>query len=221
MTESVDLIETTDEEVLGPTELESLIERAELLGLKYDKRWGVEKMRELVNTAVNAEANQLPDLKAAAETAVTTNTEISAELLAQAVAAQPEVPKVETLSEKRYRLRQEANKLVRVHIMNMNPARKEWESDTYTVGNAYIGTITRVVPFNVDWHIEQALLNVLQERECTVFKQKKNPNTGAMETKMHKIKELHIAILPPLTETELKKLAQRQAMAAGTEEDED
>lgn len=217
MTDSVDLNDTQDEEVVGPTELESLIERAELLGLKYDKRWGVEKMRELVNAAVNADANQLPDLKAVAEAAVTTNTEVSAELLAQAVAAQPVVPKTETLSEKRYRLRQEANKLVRVHIMNMNPARKEWESDTYTVGNAYIGTISRTVPFNVDWHVEQALLNVLQERECTVFTQKKNPNTGAMETKMRKIKELHIAILPPLTETEIKSLAQRQAMAAGTE----
>lgn len=220
MTNSVDLNETQDEEVLGPTELESLIERAELLGLKYDKRWGVEKMRELVNAAVNAEANQLPDLKTVAEAAVNTNTEVSTELLSQAVAAQPAKPKEETLSEKRYRLRQEANKLVRVHIMNMNPARKEWESDTYTVGNAYIGTITRTIPFNVDWHVEQALLNVLQERECTVFSQKKNPNTGAMETKMRKIKELHIAILPPLTEAEIKALAQRQAMAAGTETEE-
>lgn len=220
MTESVDLTETQDEEVLGPTELESLIERAELLGLKYDKRWGVEKMRELVNTAVNAEANQLPDLKAAAETAVTTNTEVSMEQLQAAVAAAPAVPKTETLSEKRYRLRQEANKLVRVHIMNMNPARKEWESDTYTVGNAYIGTITRTIPFNVDWHVEQALLNVLQERECNVFTQKKNPNTGHTETKMRRIKELHIAILPDLTETELKELARRQAMAAGNEDEE-
>lgn len=221
MTDSVDLNNTQDDEVLGPTELESLIERAELLGLKYDKRWGVEKMRELVNAAVNAEANQLPDLKAAAENAVTTQTEITSESLAQAVAAAPELPKEETLSEKRYRLRQEANKLVRVHIMNMNPARKDWESDTYTVGNSYIGTITRTIPFNVDWHVEKALLNVLQERECTVFSQKKNPNTGAMETKMRKIKELHIAILPDLTEAEIKALAQRQAMAAGTEQDED
>lgn len=221
MTNSVDQIETQEEEVLGPTELESLVERADLLGLKYDKRWGVEKMRELVNAAVNAEANQLPDLKAAAEAAVTTNTEVSAATLASAVAAVAVAPKEETLSEKRYRLKQEANKLVRVHIMNMNPARKDWESDTYTVGNSMIGTITRTIPFNVDWHVEQALLNVLQERECTVFSQKKNPNTGTMETKMRKIKELHIAVLPPLTPEELKALAQRQAMAAGTDHDED
>lgn len=220
MTDSVDLIDTQDEEVLGPTELESLIERAELLGLKYDKRWGVEKMRELVNAAVNAEANQLPDLKAAAENAVTTQTEVSAEQLAQAVAAQPVVSKAETLSEKRYRLRQEASKLVRVHIMNMNPARKDWESDTYTVGNAYIGTITRTIPFNVDWHVEKALLNVLQERECNVFTQKKNPSTGHVETKMRRIKELHIAILPDLTESELKELARRQALAQGSEDEE-
>ena len=219
MTDSVDLNDT--EELVGPTELEALVARADLLNLKYDKRWGVEKMRELVNAAVNAEANQLPVLQAVSEVAVTTQTEISPEALAQAVAVQAPLPKEETLSEKRYRLRQAANKLVRVHIMNMNPARKDWESDTYTVGNAYIGTITRTIPFNVDWHVEAALLNVLQERECTVFNQKKNPNTGVTETKMRKIKELHIAILPDLTKEELAKLAQRQAMAAGTENDED
>jgi hypothetical protein len=215
-----------EDDLAEPSELDSLRARADLMGLQYKRTLGVEKMRELVNAAVNAEANKLPDLQAAAEQAVTTNfaqvlSEVTQDQLAAAIAAVPEVPKAETLSEKRYRLKQEANKLVRVHIMNMNPARKDWESDTYTVGNAYIGTITRTIPFNVDWHVEQALLNVLQERECIVFREKKDQQTGHMSVKSVRIKELQIAILPPLTEQELKELGRRQAMAAGTETDED
>lgn len=210
-----------EDDVAEPSELDSLRARADLMGLQYKRTLGVEKMRELVNAAVNADANKLPDLQAAAEQAVTTNTEVTQDQLAAAVAAVPLAPKAETLSEKRYRLKQEANKLVRVHIMNMNPARKDWESDTYTVGNAYIGTITRTIPFNVDWHVEQALLNVLQERECIVFREKKDQQTGQMSVKSVRIKELQIAVLPPLTEQELKELGRRQAMAAGTETDED
>lgn len=208
-----------EDDIVEPSELDSLRARADLMGLQYKRTLGVEKMRELVNAAVSAEPNQLPDLKALAEQAVQTQTEVTADQLSAAIAAIPAIPKEETLSEKRYRLKQEANKLVRVHIMNMNPARKDWESDTYTVGNTYIGTITRTVPFNVDWHVEQALLNVLQERECIIFREKKNQQTGQMNVKSVRIKELQIAILPPLTEQELKELGRRQAMAAGSDDD--
>lgn len=208
-----------EDDIVEPSELDSLRARADLMGLQYKRTLGVEKMRELVNAAVNAEPNQLPDLKALAEQAVQTQTEVTADQLSAAIAAIPTIPKEETLSEKRYRLKQEANKLVRVHIMNMNPARKDWESDTYTVGNTYIGTITRTVPFNVDWHVEQALLNVLQERECIIFREKKNQQTGQMNVKSVRIKELQIAILPPLTEQEIKELGRRQAMAAGSDDD--
>lgn len=217
----VDPLLDDDDNIPEPTELESLQARADLMNLKYDKRLGLEKMRELVNTAVLAETPPLPNLEEPVVETPVVNTAVTVDQLAAAISAVPEVPQVETLSEKRYRLKQEARKLVRVHIMNMNPARKDWECETYSVGNNFIGNITRVVPFNTDWHIEQALLNALQERECTIFREKKDQSTGQMVKRMVKIKELQIAVLPPLTEKEIRELAQRQAMAAGTETDED
>ena len=96
----------------------------------------------------------------------------------------------------------------------MNPAKKEWEGEIFTVGNAVVGSVKKYVPFNADegWHVPYIIYEALRERQCQIFVSSKTKNGVTMrQGKM--IKEYAIEVLPPLTEEELKDLAQRQAMA--------
>lgn len=168
-------------------ELERLKAKAEFLGVKYHPSISFEKLQAKI-------AEHLKETETKAETAA--------------------VEDGEDLNAKRARLRAEAMKLVRVNITCMNPFKREWDSEIITVGNSYVGSVKRCVPFNTPdgWHIEQILLNAMRERMCQVFVNEKAPN-GQTIRKGKLIKEFAIEILPPLTEQELKELARRQAIA--------
>ena len=179
-----------NEDVLEmPDELTSLKQRADLMGLSYHPSIGLEKLREKVNAALASQEETKPE------------------------EGTPE-PLTETNEQKRRRLRDEAAKLVRIRVTCMNPNKKEWEGEIITAGNAGVGTFKKYVPFNADegWHVPNIIYQVLKGRECQVF----HTVTGPRGNKFRKgklIKEFAIEVLPPLTEDELKDLAQRQAMA--------
>ena len=179
-----------NEDVLEmPDELTSLKQRADLLGLSYHPSIGLEKLRDKVNAALSAQEETKPE-------------EVAQD------------PVTETLDQKRRRLRDEAAKLVRIRVTCMNPNKKEWEGEIITAGNAGVGTFKKYVPFNADegWHVPNIIYQVLKDRECQVF----STVTGPRGNKFRKgklIKEFAIEVLPPLTEEELKDLAQRQAMS--------
>lgn len=182
-------VETT--ELDTPDELTTLKARADLLGVSYHPSIGVDKLREKINAKL---ADEAPSTQP--ETAATVGEE--------------------TAAAKKLRLQREAMALVRIRVTCMNPNKKEWEGELFTVGNANVRTITKYVPFNADegWHVPQILLNQLRERECQVFTTVKDEK-GNNVRKGKLIKEFAIEVLPPLTPAELKDLAQRQAMAKG------
>ncbi|MFW9600935.1 MAG: hypothetical protein ACMV1B_01275 [Prevotella sp.] len=128
------------------------------------------------------------------------------------------VTKVPSEEEKRITLIREANKLVRVRITCMNPAKKEWEGEIITVSNSVIGTIRKYIPFNADdgWHVPKAILNMLDERMCQVFNSVPD-GKGNMVRKGKLVKEFSIEVLPDLTPSELHDLAQRQSMSKAVE----
>lgn len=169
-------------------ELSTLKARADLLGVSYHPSIGVEKLREKLAAAME-------DTEPKNE-----GTGIGAP--------------VESEAQKRLRLMQEATKLVRIRVTCMNPAKKEWEGEIITVGNAGVGTYKKYIPFNADegWHVPNIIYQALQERQCQVFVSTKTKN-GVTIRQGKLIKEFAIEVLPPLTEEELKDLAQRQAMA--------
>lgn len=114
----------------------------------------------------------------------------------------------------RLQAQRKAAELVRIRVTCMNPAKKEWEGEIFTVGNATVGTFKKFVPFNADegWHVPRIIFEQMKERECQVFVTKRDARGNTSRTgKM--IKEFAIEVLPQLTEDELKDLAQRQAMA--------
>lgn len=182
-----------DGELIVPDELTSLKARADLLGISYHPSIGLEKLKEKVNAAV------------VASEPVVTQTPLEAESAA------------ETKEQRRARKRREANKLVRIRVTCMNPAKKEWDGELFTAGNSLVGSFTKMVPFNADegWYVPQIILNQIQQRMCQIFVSTKD-DRGNTIRRGKQIKEFAVEILPDLTMEELRDLAQRQAMANGT-----
>lgn len=183
---------TDENDGLVQDELATLKERADKLGIKYHPSIGVATLREKVNAALE---------EARPGEVETTSTE--------------EADGGETRAQRIGRLRKEASKLVRIRVTCMNPNKKDWEGEIFTASNAVVGTFKRYVPFNADegWHVEQIILEQLKQRQCQVFVKKRARGVTTSEGKL--IKEFAIEVLPPLTEAEIKDLAQRQAMANG------
>lgn len=181
--------ETTDNEIQATVqdELAALKARADMLGLTYHPSIGVEKLREKVNAALAPPAEE-PKVEAEAVE--------------------------ETVGARNARLKREASKLVRIRVTCMNPAKKEWEGEIFSVGNAVVGSFTKYVPFNTEdgWHVPAMILQMIQDRQCQVF-YTVTDQRGNKSRKGKLIKEFSVEVLPPLTPEELHDLAQRQAMS--------
>ena len=106
--------------------------------------------------------------------------------------------------------------LRRVKIMCMNPQKREWLGEIISVGSAKWGTFKKFIPFDGQpYHIPQIMYDMLKERKCTVFHtEKQKEGRGGDIRKGRLIPEFNIVDLPPLTEKELKTLADQQALAA-------
>lgn len=200
---SADLIDNSDLPV--PSRLESLKQKADLLGIRYHPSIGEEALAAKIDAKM-AEAPATTAVAAAAADGATINpagsTDTSGELVF-----------METPSQKRARLMREASELVRIRLTCMNPNKKEWEGEIFTVANSVVGTHRKYVPFNAEegWHVPRIILEALLAKECQIFVDVKTPKGKVRQGKL--IKEFAIEILPPLTPEELHDLAQRQAMA--------
>ncbi|MCM2973728.1 hypothetical protein [Larsenimonas suaedae] len=170
-------------------ELTVLKNRATAMGIAFHPNIGVDKLREKVNAALTESA---PEQDAPATDSTSG----------------------ETAAQRRARLKREASKLIRVRVTCMNPLKREHEGEIFTAGNAMVGSFKKYVPFNADdgWHIPQIIYNQLTQRQCQVFYTERDAR-GNTTRKGKLIREFNVEVLPPLTEAELKELAQRQAMA--------
>ena len=173
-------------------ELVSLKARADKLGIKYHPSISTTKLREKVQEALSDDV-----VPAKTEAVKDTGKETELQL--------------------RGRKRREANALIRIRVSCMNPNKKEWDGEIITTGNTNTGTIKKFVPFNSEegYHVPHMIYEQLLQRQCQVFVTVKD-NRGNKVRKGKLIKEFAIEVLPPLTEKELKELAQRQAMASGS-----
>lgn len=168
------------------SELDALKARAEMLGVKFHPSISLEKLREKVNAAIES----APEEESAA------------------------APAARTLD--KAKLLADATKLVRIRLTCMNPAKKDYEGEIFSVGNALVGTIRKYIPFNAEdgWHVPHMMYEALRDRECQIFTTRRDDKGNSVpSSKM--IKEFAIEVLPPLTKEELAELARRQAMAAG------
>lgn len=121
-------------------------------------------------------------------------------------------PVVETKGQIRKRLQKEASKLVRIRISCLNPNKREWEGEIFTVSNAAVGTFRKYVHFDTEWHVPNIIFEQLKERKFQQFYTAKGPR-GEKTRRGKLVNEFAIEVLPPLTDDELKELAQQQALA--------
>lgn len=100
--------------------------------------------------------------------------------------------------------RKDLMKLVRVRITPMAPFEKQLAGTIMDVGNTIVGNVKRYIPFNVDWHIEQIILNALQDKKYRAKREYTDPQTRrkVYENQFHK--SFGIEVLPALTEEELE-----------------
>ena len=121
---------------------------------------------------------------------------------------------------KKYRngsnVRKEASALVRCRIQCMNPAKKDWPGEIFSVGSAKLGTFKKFVPFNnpEPYHLPKIIYDMLVEKKCTVFYTERDER-GNKIRKGRLINEFAIEVLPPLSKEELSELARTQALKAG------
>ena len=190
MTGDNDMQELPNEDELVVDELEVLKARADKLGIKYHPSISLAKLKEKVSEGL---ADEAP------EEVVTVK------------------PGKETDVQLKARKRREANALIRIRVSCMNPNKKEWDGEIITTGNTNTGTIKKFIPFNSDegYHVPHMIYEQLLQRQCQVFVTVKD-NRGNKVRKGKLIKEFAVEVLTPLTEKELKELAQRQAMATGS-----
>lgn len=177
--------EITQDESQTPSELESLRARADMLGIEYRHNTGVVKLRNLVNQAMNP-----------VEEVVT-------------------APVKQTEAQKVAEARDEAAKLIRIRITCMNPNKKNWEGEIFSVGSAKLGTFKKFVPFDAPdgWHVPNIIHNMIEDRKCSVF-YTHTSSSGAKTRKSKLVPEFSIDILPQLSAEELRNLARQQALVS-------
>ena len=184
-------LQETNDTKLVQDELTVLKARADKMGISYHPSIGVDKLKEKIKAALSDEPVEAVEDEVA-ET----------------------VTEVKVKKKSKGELKKEASKLVRIRVTCMNPNKKEWEGEIFTVSNAVVGTFKKYVPFNTEegYHVPHIIYEQLKERKCQIF-QTVRDSRGNKSRKGKLINEFSIEMLPPLTSAELQELARKQAMA--------
>ena len=166
--------------------LDQLKQKADTLGIVYNPRIGISKLRDKVDQFL-AEAEESAALRETAPEAV---------------------------SEKIIRKRRESAELIRVRVNCLNPAKRNWLGEIISVGNGKIGTFKKYIPFNITagYHIPKIIYNYLLTRQYQSFYTVKGKEGRPDEKRSRLVREFNIEVLPNLTEKELATLAEEQAL---------
>lgn len=186
-------------------ELDMLKARAEDMGIPFRSNIGVDTLRQKINdflagNSVGADDEEDDD---------------------PTVAGERKLTKAEQEQQLRDKLCKEKLRLRRVQIYNLNPAKMDLQGEIITVGNRYIGTVRKFIPFGEategGYHIEQVLYDHLKARKFQQIRIKKGPN-GEQLPEIRWVPEYNIVDMPDLTQSELEELKLNQAAAnrAGT-----
>ncbi|WMX17955.1 hypothetical protein [Pseudomonas phage L15] len=201
------------------SELEVLQEKATALGISFRSNTGVEKLRERINAVLNDEAVGDEEEDEATE-ATSSIPKPSAEAGAAALKA-AEAPRPKTEGELRRDRRLAAHRLIRCRITCHNPNKNDWDAEYFSIGNDEIGTIRRLVPYEVDWHVPEALLNFIKSKQYQHFYTvtEQTPMGPQKVRRSKSVREFSVEILPQLSEDELESLRKQQAVNGSYKED--
>ena len=215
------------------TPRQELLEEAKALGLTFAGNAKTENIQKAVDQAKTEAAEEAAFIEAGGKAPSTgpTEAEIRAQLEAEfAQKLEEEKKKISanmevnmslksneaannrvTIGQAKLKARREATKLVRVNVSCKDPMKSAWEGEIISVGNDVIGDIKKYIPFDTEegWHVPQMIINVLESKECTVFKQKRGKD-GKNVSDTKQIKAYSIEYLDALTGEEMDELARDQ-----------
>lgn len=180
-------------------ELTVLKQRADKMGIKYSNNISAETLRNRINDHLEGKTSASEE----PTKAMTKRQDINARRTAMIL---------------------EKTKLVRVRVTNNDQRQKGIPGEFFTVGNGLIGTYTKYIPYGNGtedgYHIPQIMVDFLKDKKYLHMSTVRDRNTGKERVKRSLRPKFTIEILPPLTEKELKELAQRQ-IATRSLDDED
>ena len=113
----------------------------------------------------------------------------------------------------RQQIRKEQLKLVRIRLAVMNPAKRNWKGEIFTVANSVIGTVKKFVPYNSKfyengYHVPYCIYTMLKDKKfLNISTEQKGPRV-VVHTDL--APEFSIEVLPQLTKEELAQLAADQ-----------
>lgn len=194
-----DAIKIPDEPKVEPVDrITKLKERAKQIGLSHSNNIGEETLAKMIEDHLSGNAQE----------------EVKED-------TQDEPEKKETFAEIRMRKYKEASKLLRVRITNHNPQKKDWTGEYITIQNSIMPKLTKFIPFGEatdnGYHVEKAIVDMLKQREYIRVTKTRDSNGNEIINKKW-APEFAITILEPLTESELKSLANKQYASKATED---
>lgn len=205
----IELNDSTEDSNSIPDELTVLKHRADMMGLEYHHKIGIDKLRAKIEARIAGEGSVDDDDE---------ENEIVVSKKVGKLKSTSENGKV--LTAKEYREYQfinrqnKAKKLERIRITCLNPNKKEWEGEIISVGSAKLGTIKKFVKYDVPWHVPHIILQELRNRKFSQFYSVASKN-GVKIRKGKLVNEFAIEVMTPLTQQERQDLAKQQALAAG------
>ena len=106
-------------------------------------------------------------------------------------------------------------KLIRCRIYNLNPSKRDLQGEIVTVGNKYLGSVKKFIPFGEatdnGYHIPNILYEELKRRRFQSITTKSVKGQIVVNNRM--VPEYSLEVLPQLTKEQLKELADKQGAA--------
>lgn len=175
--------------------LQGLKDQADLLEISYHPNIGIEALRQKIQAKL-AEADKVPDSRRG-------EVGLTKEQVEMALRAQ---------------LQQDQMKLVRIRVTNLNPAKKNLPGEIVTVGNRFLGSVRKYIPFGEGtdngYHVPFCIYQYLKEKRFSQVKTRKGEN-GQLLPEAKLVPEYALEVLEPLSAKELTNLAHQQAAAGG------
>ena len=169
----------------------------------------------LMSDTIENSVSELSILKQQADTlGIKYSPNIGVETLKNKISAVIEAPAEEKTETQKVDARQalwnDAMRLVRLEIHNVNPAKSSLKGEFYTVANKIIGKVTKFVPYGdagKSYHVPNCIYQLLEEKKYLAFRDDSSAPNGK---KTELIPEFNNKVLPPLTQEELEELKKAQ-----------
>ena len=169
----------------------------------------------LMSDTIEKSVSELDILKQQADTlGIKYSPNIGVETLKNKISAVIEAPAEEKTETQKVDARQalwnDAMRLVRLEIHNVNSAKSSLKGEFYTVANKIIGKVTKFVPYGdagKSYHVPNCIYQLLEEKKYLAFRDDSSAPNGK---KTELIPEFNNKVLPPLTQEELEELKKAQ-----------